>query len=195
MMLFGEKYGETVRVLDIGSSRELCGGTHVKATGDIGVFKVVSESGVAAGVRRIEAITGLESLAAFERARDEHSSDLGIFPGHGRHLVEHGEAAVDLGARGAAVFDGAGEILAEPGVEEIVVVPHMEPGFGEEVWEVPLEVLVHCEQASVIVAVGRDVLLHLGLATPPRGSGAPFLDVTTGTRPRDAARKLRQAAP
>ena len=70
MMLFCEKYGETVRVLDIGTSRELCGGTHVQRTGDIGLFKLVAESGVAAGVRRVEAVTGANALAYLQQLED-----------------------------------------------------------------------------------------------------------------------------
>ena len=73
MALFGEKYGDEVRVLGIGSSRELCGGTHVTRTGDIGLFKIVSEGGVASGIRRVEAVTGDNALALVQKLSSQVS--------------------------------------------------------------------------------------------------------------------------
>jgi len=87
VMLFGEKYGDEVRVLDIGSSREFCGGTHVKQTGDIGVFKLYSEGGVAAGIRRVEATTGGNALAMMNNQLQEFhevARQLRTQPGGGR---------------------------------------------------------------------------------------------------------------
>ena len=88
MALFGEKYGERVRVVSVdGFSKELCGGTHVSRTGDIGLFKIVSESGIAAGVRRIEAITGTGALRRFREDEALLSQLEGLFKGTRPELV------------------------------------------------------------------------------------------------------------
>ena len=104
MMLFGEKYGDEVRVLDIGSSRELCGGTHVRRTGDIGLFKIVAESGVAAGVRRVEAVTGDNALAYLQSLEDTVNQLAGTL----KAAPDRGAGAPGAGARpGALAREGA----------------------------------------------------------------------------------------
>ncbi|WP_171334510.1 alanine--tRNA ligase [Acinetobacter stercoris] len=102
MMLFGEKYGDEVRVLSMGSikdernfSIELCGGIHIKRTGDIGLFKITSEGGVAAGVRRIEAVTGTKALEAVQKADSEINYINGLLKAQKDQTVEKVEATVE----------------------------------------------------------------------------------------------------
>ncbi len=97
MALFGEKYGDQVRVLSMGDgfSVELCGGTHVSRTGDIGLFKITSEGGVAAGVRRIEAVTGAAALAYLNGAEEQLTEAAGLVKGSRDNLLDKLSALVE----------------------------------------------------------------------------------------------------
>jgi alanyl-tRNA synthetase len=94
MMIFEEKYGSTVRMLNMGPSTELCGGTHARATGDIGLFKILQEQGVAAGIRRIVATTGLNSLGYVRSLEETLAKASRVAKAGGSDLVEKIERLV-----------------------------------------------------------------------------------------------------
>ena len=122
MALFGEKYGDVVRVVEMGSSIELCGGTHVSATGDIGLFKITQETGIAAGVRRIEAVTGgqaVEIMLEQSATLNELASTLKT---DNAHIVAKVDASLDeskalrkelANLQSKLVFANRGEIISK----------------------------------------------------------------------------------
>jgi alanyl-tRNA synthetase len=123
--LFGEKYGAQVRVLNIGSSTELCGGTHVDRTGDIGTFRIVSEGGVAAGIRRIEAVAGAVALAWVDRQVETLDAVAGLVRGSRNEAPEkvqtllerNRELEKELSALRGRLASQAGSDLASQAVQ------------------------------------------------------------------------------
>ena len=195
MALFGEKYGDKVRVVSIpGFSVELCGGTHVRATGDIGLFAIVAESGVAAGVRRIEAITGLDSLRAFQRDRDqlsEMAAALNARPGEVTARVaalqeEHRRLGRELQqARMKAAMGGSGSQEEAVEVAGVKLVARQVSGLDKD----GLRALVdrHRDQIKSGVVV---------LASPSEGKVQIVVGVTPDlTKKVPAGQVVKQLAP
>ncbi len=115
--LFGEKYGDSVRVVSMGNvSKELCGGTHVQATGQIGLFHIVEESSIASGVRRIEAITGLESLRLLKWSEEQLSQVAALLKSNRESVIERLrvliDTAADLQTRLASLAAGQAQLKA-----------------------------------------------------------------------------------
>ena len=198
MALFGEKYGEHVRVLRFGpTSTELCGGTHVGRTGDIGLFKIVSEGGVSAGVRRIEAVTGqgaLDHVAEEERRLDEAAALLGGTSGDvadklralldRQKKLERELEALKAKAASGATSDLAGQALDVNGVRVLAV--RLE-GFDAKALRDAMDRLKQQLVDAVIVLAGTDG----GKATLVAGvSGAAAGKVKAGDLLGDVARQV-----
>ena len=120
-MLFGEKYADEVRVLEIGSSKELCGGTHVGRTGDIGSLKIVSEGGVAAGIRRVEAVTGKNALNFLQGLEDKINEAAAVLKTHPGDLVSRVTQLQDSLRQAERELDKANSKLAASQGDELAM--------------------------------------------------------------------------
>jgi alanyl-tRNA synthetase len=177
--MFGEKYGDLVRVVSFGSfSKELCGGTHARATGDVGLLKVVSESGVAAGVRRVEALTGAEALRrwreqerALERTAELLRSPVGELEVRVEKLLEERRALerelerLRAEQRRAASGDLADEVEEIGGVR--VLAAKVEDAGGDELRAMVDTLRERLGSAIVLLAAPADGKVTLALGVTP----------------------------
>jgi alanyl-tRNA synthetase len=184
LMLFGEKYGEHVRVLDIGSSRELCGGTHVARTGDIGLFKIVAEGGVAAGIRRVEAVTGDNALAYLQQVESTLGGVAGSLkatpaevPARVAALLEHVRALErEVTALKSKLASSQGDDLAARAVDVggVKVLAAVLPGADAKTLRETLDQLKNkLKSAAIVLAVvdGGRVQLAAGVTADHVAAG------------------------
>lgn len=173
MALFGEKYGDEVRVVSMGESIELCGGTHVRATGDIGAFKIVAEEAISSGVRRIEAFTGLAALDYLSGKEAILKSLTAQFKCLDSDLIQKVSALADERknlekALSQHKVDAA--LKTEPEMQGIVVIKRMEDVAPQEMRTVadtlakryPQNIIIttskFADKASLLITVGKDLL-------------------------------------
>jgi alanyl-tRNA synthetase len=172
--MFGEKYGERVRVVDVpGVSMELCGGTHVANTAEIGIFKIVGESGVASGIRRIEAVAG-PAVLAWVAERDRVVRELGDrFKAQPGEIVERvNQLSEELKATGKALAAARSELAVAKAAalaEKAQTVGHAPDGT-------PLQVLVFRldgVDAAALKTVGQDLQSRVGIGAAVVLGGLP----------------------
>ncbi|MBQ7016699.1 MAG: alanine--tRNA ligase, partial [Firmicutes bacterium] len=177
MALFGEKYGESVRVVSMGDySKELCGGTHLKNTAQVGSFKIVSENGVAAGVRRIEALTGTGALEYYEKQEQELNQVASVLKSKKDRLVESAESLMEqmkelqreLASLQSKLASGAADdiLKAAEKVGEISVLtaykPEMDANALRQLGDSLKDKLGEC---VILLAGGSDKLNFVAMAT------------------------------
>ena len=177
MALFGEKYGESVRVVSMGDySKELCGGTHLKNTAQVGSFKIVSENGVAAGVRRIEALTGTGALEYYEKQEQELNQVAAVLRSKKDRLVESAESLMEqmkelqreLASLQSKLASGAADdiLKAAEQVGEISILtaykPEMDANALRQLGDSLKDKLGEC---VILLAGGTDKLNFVAMAT------------------------------
>jgi len=194
LAFFGEKYGDKVRVIRFGESIELCGGTHVAATGQIGYFKIVSESAIAAGVRRIEAITGLAAEEYVERKMQTEHAIWQLLK-NPKDLLKGVQGLVDENKKLQKQVEGMNQKLSAGLVKDLLASVEEKNGIGVIATKVDATTEVVKNMAFAMIRENKNLLAVIGNSD----GGKAFLTVAIGeeaikTRDLHAGNLVRELA-